>query len=66
MFKILATVVNEGKKNDKFQLRILACVDSASELVTSLDDKEFTQGSIAWDISTGDIYGLTNNTWVKQ
>ena len=27
---------------------------------------EFTSGSIAWDISTGDFYGLKEGTWYKQ
>ena len=42
-------------------------VDSAEDLVTAHKGINFTQGSIAWDISTGDFYGLTSTgDWVKQ
>ena len=47
-------------------IRAEMCVDSADELVTSLNNNVFTQGSIAWDISSGDFYGLTGGSWVKQ
>lgn len=30
-------------------------------------NKELMQGSLAWDIATGDFYGLNSSgTWVKQ
>lgn len=47
--------------------RVEIAVDSASELVTEYKGITFTQGSIAWDISTGDFYGLdSSGTWYKQ
>lgn len=47
--------------------RVEIAVDSASELVTEYKGIAFTQGSIAWDISTGDFYGLdSNGNWNKQ
>lgn len=49
--------------------RVEIDVDTASDLPDA-DDIEgilLYQGSIAWDISTGDFYGLkSNGTWVKQ
>lgn len=42
-------------------------IDSADELTTSFRDYVFVQGSIAWDISTGDFYALdSEGTWHKQ
>lgn len=44
-------------------------VDTAQEL-PGVDDflcKKLAMGSIAWDISTGDFYGLSSSgTWIKQ
>lgn len=44
-------------------------VDSASDLPAAddIDGILLYQGSIAWDISTGDFYGLrSDGTWYKQ
>lgn len=44
-------------------------VDSASDLpaIDAIDGILLYQGSIAWDISTGDFYGLkSDGTWYKQ
>lgn len=44
-------------------------VDTASELpaVDDFEGKLIAQGSIAWDISTGDFYGMgSDGQWVVQ
>jgi hypothetical protein len=43
-------------------------VSSASELpeVDAIPGILISESSIAWDISTGDFYGLTGGTWYKQ
>lgn len=44
-------------------------IDSAEELpaVDELSGRKLYMGSIAWDISTGDFYGLNSaGTWYKQ
>lgn len=44
-------------------------VDSSSDLptTTSLAGHIIAMGSIAWDISTGDFYGMgSDGTWVVQ
>lgn len=49
--------------------RVELCVDSASELpaVNAFDSMLMFQGSVAWDVSTGDFYGLgSDGTWYKQ
>lgn len=49
--------------------RMEICVDSASDLPTmnSITCCKIAQGSIAWDVSTGDFYGMTSTgEWVNQ
>lgn len=49
--------------------RMEICVDTASDLptVNSITGHKIAQGSIAWDVSTGDFYGLkSDGTWVNQ
>lgn len=49
--------------------RVEIDVDSASDLPAAddIDGILLYQGSIAWDISTGDFYGLkSDGTWYKQ
>ena len=49
--------------------RVELCVDSANELpaANAFDSMLLFQGSIAWDVSTGDFYGLrSDGTWYKQ
>ena len=43
-------------------------VGSASELPAAdgIPDMVLHEASGAWDISTGESYGLLNGTWVKQ
>ena len=58
--------VQEGTKNGKMVGVAEISVASSSELATSNGNYIFTEGSIAWDISTGDFYGLEGGTWHKQ
>lgn len=49
--------------------RMEICVDAASDLPTmnSITGCKIAQGSIAWDVSTGDFYGMTSaGGWVNQ
>lgn len=65
MIKILA-LHSEGITDGKINARCEISVASSSELATETDNTVFTEGSIAWDISTGDFYGLAGGSWVKQ
>lgn len=60
-------------KTDEKYSYILAdiSVSNANELDTELiiagKNFKFVEGCIAWDISTGDFYGLDGNgNWIKQ
>ena len=49
--------------------RMEICVDAASDLptVNSITGCMIAQGSIAWDVSTGDFYGMSSTgDWVNQ
>ena len=49
--------------------RMEICADTASDLptVNSITGCKIAQGSIAWDVSTGDFYGMTSTgEWVNQ
>lgn len=49
--------------------RMEICADAASDLPTmnSISGCKIAQGSIAWDVSTGDFYGMTSTgEWVNQ
>ena len=49
--------------------RMEICVDAASDLptVNSITGCKIAQGSIAWDVSTGDFYGMSSTgEWVNQ
>lgn len=60
-----STTIVEG--SPVYNARAEIAVDNVSDLTTTLNDYVFTAGSIAWDISTGDFYGLNSSgTWVKQ
>ena len=49
------------------QVRAEIIVDSSSDLTTTIGAGTLTAGSIAWDVSTGDFYGLdSDGTWHKQ
>lgn len=64
MLKVLSYV------RDKNTARAEIFVDSTAALATSVqinnETLTLTTGSIAWDVSTGDFYGLVNTTWHKQ
>ena len=65
MLKILGFIPvlsNDGKRHCIAELSVA----SSSELATELDDYIFEEGSTAWDISTGDMYGLAGGTWYEQ
>ena len=65
MLKILDTV-HEGYSDGKEHVRAVISVNAASELVTEVGDKVFTETSFALVNSTGDSYVLTNGAWVKE
>lgn len=49
--------------------RMEICVDAASDLPSAdgITGCKIAQGSIAWDVSTGDFYGMkSDGTWVNQ
>ena len=49
--------------------RMEICADTASDLptVNSITGCMIAQGSIAWDVSTGDFYGMTSTgDWINQ
>ncbi len=49
--------------------RMEICVDTASDLPSAdgITGCKIAQGSIAWDVSTGDFYGMTSTgEWVNQ
>jgi len=53
--------------------RLELALDSAADLPAAengtviIDGRVAAQGSIAWDISTGDFYGLdSSGEWIKQ
>ena len=56
-------------ENGKAVMRMEIDVDSAEEL-PAIDDfsgKTLYMGSVAWDISTGDLYGFkSTGEWVNQ
>lgn len=60
-------VTYEKLNGNNNHARVEMAVDSSSDLTTSHKGITFTQGSIAWDVSTGDFYGLdSSGTWHKQ
>lgn len=49
--------------------RMIICADTVSDFpsVDGIDGCKIAQGSIAWDVSTGDFYGmLSTGDWVNQ
>lgn len=56
-------------ENNKSVMRMEIDVDSAEELpdIDDFSGRIMYMGSVAWDISTGDFYGLTSTgEWVLQ
>ena len=66
MLKVLEFVKELSSDTEKEHIRALISVSSSSDLATYTDDYVFTEASIAWDISTGKVYGLTGGSWVEQ
>lgn len=66
MLKILSFVEEINSDTKKKHIRAEISVASSSELVTETENYVFEEGSIAWDISAGKIYGLTSGSWVEQ
>lgn len=66
MIKILSRVT-DGNSNNKINIRAKIAVDTADDLTADYHNYHFTLGSIAWDVSTGDIYAVdSSGTWHKQ
>ncbi len=57
MIKIISRVTDSTKGNI-INIRAKIAVDSAADLAANLNNYYFALGSIAWDVSTGDIYGI--------
>ena len=58
-----------GMDSDTAISRAELALDNASELPSAglLKGRTLAAGSLAWDISTGDIYGMNSQgSWVKQ
>lgn len=66
MLKILNMVEEINADTTKKHIRAEISVASSSELVTETANYVFEEASIAWEISTGKIYGLTGGSWVEQ
>ena len=66
MLKILEFTEEMSSDTEKKHIRALISVSSSSDLATETAEYVFTEASIAWDISTGKIYGLTGGSWVEQ
>ena len=66
MLKILNMVEEVNADTTKKHIRAEISVSSSSDLATEVENYVFEEGSIAWDISTGKIYGLTGGSWVEQ
>ncbi len=55
--------------NSKSVVLAEICVDTAEELpnANGITGRILVQGSLAWDISTGDFYGLNSSgEWINQ
>lgn len=66
MIKIISRVTDSTKGNG-INIRAKIAVDSSADLDANLNNYHFVLGSIAWDVSTGDIYAIdSSGTWHKQ
>ena len=54
--------LSSGSKKARMDIAI----SSTAELVTEYDGVTFTDGSLAWVISTGELYGLLDGVWYNQ
>lgn len=67
-FEVINSTTIRRESNLRVE-RMEICVDAASDLPTanSIADCMIAQGSIAWDVSTGDFYGMTSTgDWINQ
>ena len=67
-FEIISSTTIRRESNLRVE-RMEICVDAASDLptVNSITGCKIAQGSIAWDISTGDFYGMSSTgEWINQ
>lgn len=67
-FEIINSTTIRRESNLRVE-RMEICMDAASDLptVNSITGCKIAQGSIAWDISTGDFYGMSSTgEWVNQ
>lgn len=67
-FEVINSTTIRRESNLRVE-RMEICVDAAADLptVNSIPGCRIAQGSIAWDISTGDFYGMTSTgEWVNQ
>lgn len=67
-FEVISSTTIRRESNLRVE-RMEICVDAASDLptVNSIPGCKIAQGSITWDISTGDFYGMSSTgEWVIQ
>ena len=56
------------RADGKEEVFVVISVGSSSDLPANgiYEDLAFVQGSVAWNINSGDWFGLVNGNWVKQ
>lgn len=67
-FEVINSTTIRRESNLRVE-RMEICVDAASDLptVNSITGCMIAQGSIAWDVSTGDFYGMSSaGDWINQ
>ena len=67
-FEVINSTTIRRESNLRVE-RMEICVDAAADLptVNSIAGCKIAQGSIAWDMSTGDFYGMTSTgDWINQ
>lgn len=67
-FEIISSTTIRRESNLRVE-RMEICVDAAADLptVNSIPGCKIAQGSIAWDVSTGDFYGMSSaGDWINQ
>lgn len=67
-FEVINSTTIRRESNLRVE-RMEICVDAAADLptVNSITGCKIAQGSIAWDVSTGDFYGMTSTgDWINQ
>lgn len=67
-FEVINSTTIRRESNLRVE-RMEICVDAASDLPTmnGIAGCKIAQGSIAWDVSTGDFYGMSSaGDWINQ